>query len=67
MKRVTGSAVRSAEEVLRSSEARYRRLFETVKDGILIVNALTGQIEDVNPFLLQLLGHSREELVGQRL
>jgi PAS domain S-box-containing protein len=58
---------RRAEEALRSSERRYRRLFETAKDGILILDALTGQIEDVNPFLLQLLGYSREELVGKRL
>ncbi|HEX7406693.1 MAG TPA: PAS domain S-box protein [Candidatus Binatia bacterium] len=56
-----------AEEALRSSERRYRRLFETAKDGILILDAPTGQIMDVNPFLLQLLGHSREELVGKRL
>jgi PAS domain S-box-containing protein len=56
-----------AEEALRLSERRYRRLFETAKDGILILDATTGQIMDVNPFLLQLLGYSREELVGKRL
>ncbi|MFI5365935.1 MAG: PAS domain S-box protein, partial [Candidatus Binatia bacterium] len=56
-----------AEEALRASERRYRRLFETAKDGILILDALTGQIMDVNPFLLQLLGHSSEELLGKRL
>lgn len=49
------------------SELRYRRLFETAQDGILILDFKTGQIEDANPFLTHLLGYSREELVGKRL
>jgi len=52
---------------LQVSEARYRRLFETAQDGILIVNAETGQIDDVNPFLLHLVGYSREEYLGKKL
>jgi PAS domain S-box-containing protein len=48
-------------------ELRYRRLFETAQDGILILDFKTGQIEDVNPFLMDLLGYSHEELVGKRL
>jgi len=35
---------------LKASEIRYRRLFETAQDGILILDADTGQIDDVNPF-----------------
>lgn len=50
-----------------ASELRYRRLFETAQDGILILDFTTGQIEDANPFLIQLLGYTREELVGKRL
>jgi diguanylate cyclase (GGDEF)-like protein/PAS domain S-box-containing protein len=50
-----------------SSEMRYRRLFETAQDGILILNAETGRITDVNPFLLNLLGYSENELLGKRL
>lgn len=39
----TGMAVQlQAEEALRDSETRYRRLFETAKDGILILDADTG-------------------------
>lgn len=57
----------SAEAALLVSEARYRRLFEAAQDGILIVDAETGQIEDVNPFLLDLLGFSREEYLGKKL
>ena len=41
----------SADHALKASEMRYRRLFETAQDGILILNAGTGQIDDVNPFL----------------
>jgi len=37
-------------DTLHASELRYRRLFETAKDGILILDAVTGQIVDVNPF-----------------
>ena len=52
---------------LQESEVRYRRLFETAQDGILILDADTGQITDVNPFLLNLLGYSHAELLGQQL
>lgn len=48
-------------EELIASEVRYRRLFESAKDGILIVDAETGKIIDVNPFLIKLLGISKEE------
>jgi PAS domain S-box-containing protein len=56
-----------AEEMLRASETRYRRLFETAKDGILILNAQTGVIVDVNPFLVEMLGFSYEQLVGKAI
>jgi PAS domain S-box-containing protein len=58
---------RAAEQALQLSEMRYRRLFETAKDGILIVNAETGQIDDVNPFLLNLVGFSRENYLGKKM
>ncbi len=50
-----------------SSELRYRRLFETAQDGILILNAETGRITDVNPFLIKLLGYPESEFLGKRL
>ena len=50
-----------------ASELRYRRLFETAQDGILILDAETGQIADVNPFLVDMLGYSKNELLGKRL
>jgi diguanylate cyclase (GGDEF)-like protein/PAS domain S-box-containing protein len=52
---------------LEESEARYRRLFETAKDGILILDGDTGRITDVNPFLQDMLGYSKTELVGKAL
>ena len=50
-----------------NSELRYRRLFEAARDGILILNAETGRIEDANPFMTELLGYSHEELLGKEL
>jgi PAS domain S-box-containing protein len=49
------------------SELRYRRLFETAQDGILILDAASGKIIDVNPFLLDLLDYSFESLIGLQL
>jgi len=56
-----------AEVMLRESESRYRRLFETAKDGILLLDAVSGQITDVNPFLVELLGYSYKEFIGKSL
>src|SRR5580698_10109343 len=55
------------ERALRASELSYRRLFESAHDGILILDADTGRIDDVNPFLTELLGFSRNEIVGKTL
>lgn len=55
------------ENALAVSETRYRRLFETAQDGILLLDAHTGRITDVNPFLLEMLGYSHQEMVGRRL
>ncbi|MBU2646905.1 sigma 54-interacting transcriptional regulator [bacterium] len=54
-------------EALANSEKRYRRLFETAQDGILILDAETGHIADVNPFLVEMLGYSHEDLLGKKL
>jgi PAS domain S-box-containing protein len=54
-------------ETLKDSELRYRRLFEAAQDGILILDAETGAITDVNPYLIDMLGYSREEFVEKKL
>jgi PAS domain S-box-containing protein len=56
-----------ADRALRASEARYRRLFETAQDGILLLNSDTAQIEDANPFLIKMLGYTHAEFVGRKL
>jgi PAS domain S-box-containing protein len=61
------TASKHAEALLQNSEKRYRRLFESAKDGILILDADTGKVIDVNPFLLELLGYSYGELYGKHI
>ena len=58
--------VEAADE-LRASETRYRRLFEAARDGILILDAKTGMVVDVNPYLVELLGVSREVFLGKKV
>jgi two-component system sensor histidine kinase/response regulator len=60
----TGGA---AGQALRRSEIRYRRLFEAARDGILLLNAETAQIEDVNPYLVEMLGYTHAEFLGKKL
>jgi two-component system, chemotaxis family, CheB/CheR fusion protein len=54
------------EDALRLSETRYRLVFETAREGIWVMDARTGVLLDVNPFLQDLLGYSREELLGHK-
>lgn len=58
---------KQTEQILHASEIRYRRLFEAARDGILILEADTGRIKDVNPFLVELLGFSHGEMVGKSI
>src|ERR1700681_522344 len=58
---------RSAQSALGASEARYRRLFETAQDAILILEEDSGKIMDANPFVIDLLGYSLDELIGKQL
>ena len=50
---------------LEASELRYRRLFESAKDGIFILDATSGKIVDVNPFLCELTGYARAEFLDR--
>ncbi|GMU67085.1 MAG: hypothetical protein AMXMBFR36_33590 [Acidobacteriota bacterium] len=61
------SEERLAREELRLSELRYRRLFESATEGILILDAESAEVQDVNPYLCDLLGASPRELVGRKL
>jgi PAS domain S-box-containing protein len=59
------TARKRAEEAVRASETRYRRLFEAARDGILILDAVTGKVVDANPFLTEILGYSHKEFLGK--
>ena len=58
---------KQAEEALTASETRYRRLFESAKDGILILDVETGKIMDVNPFLIKMLGYPQEQFIDNAI
>ncbi len=59
--------VKLVNDALAISETRYRRLFETSQDGILILDAETGLIQDVNPFLIKLLGYAKEQFLEKAI
>ncbi|WP_010570124.1 sensor histidine kinase [Leptospira broomii] len=59
--------IESKSNELKFLEMRYRRLFEAAKDGILILDAVNGKIVDVNPFLIQLLGYSKDQLLEKSI
>jgi two-component system CheB/CheR fusion protein len=58
---------KKTEMALNISEIRYRSLFESAKEGILILDAETGKIVDVNPFLVELLGYSKEQFLEKTI
>ena len=70
-KRINGSFFKNEDvhliENLKDSEIRYRRLFETAKDGILILDFETGSILDANPFIVKIIDLPLEEIRGKKL
>lgn len=59
--------IKMIELALKDSEIRYRRLFETAKDGILIFDTESKRITDANPYMSELLGYSNEHFLGKEL
>jgi PAS domain S-box-containing protein len=57
----------SNEKLLKISELRYRRLFETAQDGVLLIDFMTGMILDANQFLIDLLGYSKSDFLKKYL
>jgi sigma-B regulation protein RsbU (phosphoserine phosphatase) len=55
---------RLAEEKLRKSEEKFRRIVETAGEGFLLMDE-NLQIIDVNAAYCRLLGYSREEIIGK--
>ena len=60
-------AIEDVTERHEQAEVRYQRMFETATDGMLICDAETEKIIDVNPGLLELLDYRREQIVGRTL
>ena len=58
---------RQAQLQLEVSETRFRRLFESAHDGILILDAASRKITHVNPFLTNLLDYPAEHFLGKEL
>ncbi|MCX6090702.1 MAG: PAS domain S-box protein [Candidatus Atribacteria bacterium] len=56
-----------AEETLRESEKRYRGIFETVADGIIVLDVETGTVQDVNTATCKMYGYTREEMLRFRI
>ena len=60
-------AIQDVTQRREEAEIRYRRLFETAKDGMLLFDAETERLTDVNPFFLEITGYGRERMIGCRL
>jgi len=61
------TALKRGEDKVRVSEIRYRRLFETAHDGLLLLDPATRKITNANPFMTKLLGYAQAQLVGKEL
>jgi PAS domain S-box-containing protein len=55
------------EEQVLVSEIRYRRLFETAHDGVVLLDPGTRKIIDANPFMTRMLGYPHSWFVGKEL
>jgi PAS domain S-box-containing protein len=58
---------RQAENALAESEQRFRRTFDTAKDGLLLLDKETGKILRVNPAISEMLGYPVGEFIGKSL
>ena len=56
--------LKETEQALRESEKRYRALFETAAEGILVANIKTMQFRHANPALCKMLGYTEREIQG---
>ncbi|QJB56241.1 PAS domain S-box protein [Pseudodesulfovibrio sp. zrk46] len=54
------------ERHLRESEAKFRRIFDTIEEGFIVTD-LEGTISMVNPATCRMLGYSQEDLLGQSM
>jgi PAS domain S-box-containing protein len=55
------------EDLLTESEERYRRLFETASDGIVLLEKSEGKITHANPATEKMLGYTSKDSIGNSL
>ena len=58
---------RRLEDLLTESEKRFRRLFETATDGIVLLEENEGRIVQANQAVEKMLGYSEGEYLGKKL
>jgi len=58
---------KQSEAAMRTSEIRFRRLFEAARDGVLILDGQNGQITDANPYMMEVLGRTHADVLGREL
>jgi PAS domain S-box-containing protein len=58
-------AIEDVTERREIAEIDFSALFETAKDGMVVVEVETGTVQDVNPFFLRLTGFQREDFIGK--
>jgi PAS domain S-box-containing protein len=58
---------RRLEAELAESEERYRRVYETSDDGIVLLEKSEGHIVNANPAAEKMLGYSEKESIGKKL
>ncbi|MDQ6699020.1 MAG: PAS domain S-box protein, partial [Acidobacteriota bacterium] len=46
---------------------RYRRVFETAKDGIIVLDGTTAEILEVNERITEMFGHTEDKFVGRKI
>jgi PAS domain S-box-containing protein len=54
---------KQTENALRESEEKYRRLFSTVSDAVMVIDAETREFLDVNKAASSIYGYSKEEFL----
>ena len=55
-----------AEEALRNSQEELQAIFDSVKDGIALIDT-TGKVTKVNKRIIEIGGYTEEEIIGKRL
>ena len=55
------------ENLLKESEKRYKRVFETASDGIVFFEQHEGKITHANPATEKMLGYTQKEIIGSKL